>query len=239
MFWTRSETLALAQQSCTFCYGLGLRPGRLGVSSPCNCVFRSIFRACYAKYRGCASSEGYVTAVKPGFVGHCHWALPSATTHVRRAPQAPRRAYGMPKQEYAADFLLVSLRALAGNPLALAIFRLHFLRGEDWRACVRRLEAKGMCLDRGAFFHEVYRIQQKLGRSYRELTPHALYPLDEYFSPPRDEREPGLQPHPLFPVETEPARPAKPRLRFPLRPKLDPNDLPKHAPIRRLMQAAA
>jgi hypothetical protein len=36
-------------------------------------------------------------------------------------------------------------------------------------------------MDRGSFFHEVYRIEQKLGRIYRELEPYALYPLDEYF----------------------------------------------------------
>jgi hypothetical protein len=27
----------------------------------------------------------------------------------------------------------------------------------------------------------VYRIQQKLGKVFRELQPYALYPLDEYF----------------------------------------------------------
>lgn len=36
-------------------------------------------------------------------------------------------------------------------------------------------------MDRGNFFHEVYRIQQKLGRIYRELEPYSLFPLDEYF----------------------------------------------------------
>jgi hypothetical protein len=36
-------------------------------------------------------------------------------------------------------------------------------------------------MDRGSFFHEVYRIQRKLGRVFRELEPYALYPLDEYF----------------------------------------------------------
>ena len=30
MQWTRSETLALAQQSCSVCFGLGLRAGRAG-----------------------------------------------------------------------------------------------------------------------------------------------------------------------------------------------------------------
>ena len=36
-------------------------------------------------------------------------------------------------------------------------------------------------MDRGSFFHQLYRIEQKLGRVYRELRPHALFPLDEYF----------------------------------------------------------
>ena len=36
-------------------------------------------------------------------------------------------------------------------------------------------------MERGDFFHEVYRIQRKLGRIYRELTPYSLFPLDEYF----------------------------------------------------------
>jgi len=54
------------------------------------------------------------------------------------------------------------------------------LLGADWRLCTRRL---GM--DRGNFFHMVYRIEQKLGRAFRELKPYALYPLDEYFHGPR------------------------------------------------------
>jgi len=37
-------------------------------------------------------------------------------------------------------------------------------------------------MDRGAFFHEAYRIEQKLGRVFRELEPHALFPVDEYFN---------------------------------------------------------
>lgn len=46
----------------------------------------------------------------------------------------------------------------------------------DWRLCTRRLQ-----LDRGSFFHAVYRIQERLGRTFKELEPYALYPLDEYF----------------------------------------------------------
>ena len=36
-------------------------------------------------------------------------------------------------------------------------------------------------MEKGVFFHAVYRIQQKLGRAFRELKPYPLFPLDEYF----------------------------------------------------------
>jgi hypothetical protein len=48
--------------------------------------------------------------------------------------------------------------------------------GAEWRLCCRRLK-----IDKGNFFHMVYRIEQRLGRVYRELEPYALFPLDEYF----------------------------------------------------------
>ena len=41
--------------------------------------------------------------------------------------------------------------------------------------------AVALKMDRGTFFHAVYRIQQKLGRVFREVEPYALFPLDEYF----------------------------------------------------------
>ncbi len=82
--------------------------------------------------------------------------------------------WGMKEEEYMADFCLVSKRALEEEEYQL--FRFHFLLGADWKLCCRRLK-----MDRGSFFHNVYRIEQKLGRVYRELQPHALFPLDEYF----------------------------------------------------------
>jgi hypothetical protein len=77
-------------------------------------------------------------------------------------------------EEYAADFILVSRRTLTSDEYQ--IFKFHFLLSADWKMCCRRLQ-----LDRGAFFHNLYRIEQKLGRTYRELKPYSLYPLDEYF----------------------------------------------------------
>ncbi len=159
MEWTRSETLALAQQSCTFCYGLGLRPGRAGTSNPCNCVFRAIFRVCYERFRVCASKEKHVSRVSleanPG--------------------QNRRSVWGLKDEEYVADFCLVSRRALSLREHM--IFRYHYLLGADWKLCCQKLNT-----DRGAFFHEIYRIEQKLGRVFRELEPHALFPVDEYFN---------------------------------------------------------
>jgi hypothetical protein len=159
MNWTRSETLALAQQSCTHCYGLGLRPGRAGASNPCNCVFRAIFRACYARFQQCASKEKYISRVS-----------------LEANPGRQRKAiWGLKNEEYIADFCLVSRRTLTEDQHRL--FRYHFLLGADWRLCCRKLK-----MDRGTFFHEVYRIEEKLGRTFRELEPHALFPLDEYFN---------------------------------------------------------
>jgi hypothetical protein len=190
MQWTRSETLALAQQSCTHCYGLGLRPGRSGASTPCNCVFRAIFRACYARFRQCASKEKYISRVS----------LESNPGRQRKS------VWGMKNEEFMADFVLVSKRTLTEHEYR--IFKYHFLLGADWKLCCRKLN-----VDRGAFFHDVYRIEQKLGRTFREIEPYALFPVDEYFNgTPRS----TVQTPSPFKVETEdPA--VKTILKFPLK----------------------
>ncbi len=193
MQWTRSETLALAQQSCTYCYGLGLRPGRGGVSTPCNCVFRAIFRACYARFRKCASKEKYISRVSleanPG--------------------QHRKSVWGLKNEEYIADFCLVSRRTLSDREHK--IFRYHYLLGADWKLCCRKLN-----MDRGAFFHEIYRIEQRLGRTFRELEPHALFPLDEYFNSTGRQK---VVPITSFKVETvaETPKATKTILKFPLK----------------------
>jgi hypothetical protein len=73
-----------------------------------------------------------------------------------------------------ADFCLVSRRVL--DDYEHRLFRFHFVLGADWRLCCRQLQ-----LDRGSFFHSIYRIEQRLGRVFAELEPYALYPLNEYF----------------------------------------------------------
>jgi hypothetical protein len=128
---------------------------------PCNCVLRAMFRICYDRFRRCTEQERHVSRVS---------LEPAAGA---RRPMT----FGRKDEEYMADFCLVSRRNLSEAEHQL--FRYHFLLGADWILCTRRL---GM--SRGNFFHAVYRIEQKLGRVFRELQPYPLFPLDDYFNGP-------------------------------------------------------
>jgi hypothetical protein len=161
MEWTRSETLALAMHNCTQCHGCGLRLRNTGGWTPCNCVLRAMFRICHDRFRRCAEQERHLS-------------------HVSVEPPAGSyrpMSFGRKDEEYMAEFCLVSRRSLT-EPEHL-LFRYHFLLGADWTLCTRKL---GM--NRGNFFHAVYRIEQKLGRVFRELQPYPLFPLDDYFNGP-------------------------------------------------------
>lgn len=156
--WTRSETLSLAKHTCTMCFGLGLRTGRAGKSVPCGCVLRGVFRACFNRFRYCATKEKYMTRASLEFTGG----------------REKRFTWSRKDEEYVADFCLVSRRHLSAEQYR--VFKFHFLLGADWKLCCQQLK-----IDRGNFFHLVYRIETKLGHVFRELEPYSLYPLDEYF----------------------------------------------------------
>lgn len=160
--WTRSETIAVAKQFCTQCQGLGLRSKttRKGPTMPCNCVLREIFRTCYTRFRFCLTKEKRMSHARFEIIGG----------------RERRAVWGRKDEEYVADFCLVSKRVL--DALEYKIFRYHFLLGADWKLCCRQLK-----MDRGSFFHSVYRIEQKLGRAFRELKPYPLFPLSDYFAP--------------------------------------------------------
>ncbi len=146
---------------CKQCHGSGLRLARKGALAPCNCVLRTIFRICYNRFIKCVTQEKHLsrTSVEP------------------HAGQARPSTWGRKDEEYIADFCLVSRRTL--TDFEHQLFRWHFLLGADWKLCARKAG-----IDRGNFFHAVYRIEQKLGRVFRELEPYALFPLDEYFHGP-------------------------------------------------------
>jgi hypothetical protein len=159
MEWSRTDTLPIADHQCSLCYGLGLRGGRLDASQPCNCALRAIFRACYNRFQLCATREKSFS----------HVTLDGTSPNSRRA------TWGRKDEEYMADFMIVAKRTL--NRAEHQLFRFHYLLGADWRLCCRRLN-----VEKGQFFHAVYRVEQKLGRIFRELQPYPLYPLDEYFN---------------------------------------------------------
>ena len=161
MEWTRSETLALAMHRCMQCHGSGLRLARKGLLEPCNCVLRSIFRICYDRFQRCVTQERHLSKI-------------SLEPHAGRSRP---ESWGRKDEEYIADFSMVTRRALEADEYKL--FKYHFLLGADWKLCSRKLGT-----DRGNFFHEVYRIEQKLGRVFRELTPYPLFPLDDYYNGP-------------------------------------------------------
>ena len=161
MEWTRSETLVLALHTCTQCRGTGLRIPTKGSFAHCNCELRSIFRICYDRFVRCVEQERYVSRV---------------TLEAHRGRSRPS-TWGRKDEEFIADFCLVARRTL--TEFEYRLFRYHFLLGADWKLCARKCK-----IDRGAFFHAVYRIEQKLGRTFRELEPYALFPLDEYFHGP-------------------------------------------------------
>ncbi len=170
MEWNRSNAIGLAKTSCMACQGLGVRPLQKGKEAPCNCVFRAVFRACYNRFRQCAAEGAHASTVSLEFCQGKH----------------SRRSYSRKREEFMADFCLVARRIL--DPEEHRIFRFHFLLGANWRLCCRQLG-----IDRGNFFHMIYRIEQKLGRAYASVQPYPLYPVNEYF----------CEPMPEFPVGTE------------------------------------
>ncbi len=161
MQWNRSHTVGISKASCTKCQGFGLRKSRGEKEAPCNCVFRGVFRACWNRFRECVALGSYGSSVSLEFC----------------AGKEGRRRYSRKREEYMADFCLVTKRALDDEDYRL--FRYHFLLGANWSLCCKRLN-----MDRGTFFHQVYRIEQKLGRTYAELEPFPLFPIDEYFAGP-------------------------------------------------------
>ena len=150
-----AETIALANQHCQACFGIGMRAR--GV--PCACVTRSIFRICLERYQACRFRQGVVGGVS----------LEKIDCGTRSF-----RCYGRRDEEYIADFELSARRVLSAGERR--VFDLYYLDGGDWRGCSQVLR-----MDKGTFFHAAYRVAHLVGRACRETQPHALFPLREYF----------------------------------------------------------
>jgi len=175
MQWNRSNAIGLARAACSFCNGQGTRIVR-GKEDPCDCVFRAVFRACFNRFRECAALGSHANTVSYG---------PSS------GPDG-RRVYSRKREEYMADFDLISKRVLSGREYK--IFRYHYLLGADCNLCSRQLK-----ITRGEFFHLVYKIQERLGRAFAETQPYGLFPLREYFGGVVERYRPALATAPAEP----------------------------------------
>jgi hypothetical protein len=199
MDWNRSETLILASNKCAYCHGAGqFERGRRRRQNTCHCVYRNVFRACYSRFLLCSFKERHLCRSR----------------YAADFGGGRRISWGRKDEEYIADFCLVSRKHLEG--IDQLIFRFHFLLGADWKLCCRRLN-----MDRGAFFHAVYRIQQRLGKVFRDLKPYPLYPLDDYFFNNVRNDHPAPSPTPKIIAIDSRRAPGEPR-RDPLRPPLYP-----------------
>lgn len=152
--WPRGILLAMSDVRCTSCRGLGGAEGR-----PCRCVLRRVFRAVIARVWEIQESE-----VRPMQVRY----------YAGRRGRMPWISYARQYEDFVADVHLVARRSLSARQWKL--FRWHYLEGRTYRFCCPRLG-----WDRANFFHECYRIEERLGRVFRELRPYALFPTREYF----------------------------------------------------------
>jgi hypothetical protein len=162
MEWSRSEIVGMSKVRCARCQGAGVRATNDDQHEPCNCVLRAVFRACYRRFVECASGGSSFGRVSVE----------------RGAAWSHSGGWGRKEEEYMADFCLVAKRTLTEEEHR--VFRFHFLLGADYRLCCRQLK-----MDRGSFFHAVYRIQRKLGRAFKQMEPYPLFPLSDYFAGPQ------------------------------------------------------
>ncbi len=154
---TRGVAIGTSKESCVYCLGTGVRRLRYDREAACNCSYRKVFRACLNRYNEC----GLLTQVS------------TISWDTQQGPKG-RCIYSRKAEEFRADFCIIARRYL--SEIDLKIFTYHFLLGADWKLCRRELH-----IDRGTFFHAIYAIEQRLGRAFCQVTPYALYPLDEYF----------------------------------------------------------
>jgi hypothetical protein len=157
----RRKLLAMASPACTHCHGFGCRVSEAGRKTDlCRCVDREVFRIVFRKYQELRQNAPSISKVSVQLTGGSRYR---------------RVTWGRKNEEFMADFELIAKRVLTG--LDFRILTLHVLQGLDWKICTAKL---GM--DKGLFFHHVYKIQALLGRAYREVRPYSLFPIDEYYA---------------------------------------------------------
>ena len=153
--WDPAFCRVYGQWRCLKCHGSGSRIS-CGKVKPCLCTLRKIFRQMISRYH-----------------------------QIQQHPQLGALRYGVlqrgkalyfsrPEMEFCADLELLARRLL--DRFHFTVFRICALEGGDWSQAALALRS-----NRGRIFHAVYRVEAAIGRAARELRPHRLFPLDEYF----------------------------------------------------------
>jgi hypothetical protein len=158
----------LVDNACHRCMGSGQILLR-GQIITCNCVYRRVFMMCLRKHKEISDTGSSVVIYQREHGPFCE----------------------LVGQDYVADFELLAHHL---PKYGQDVFWFHFLLGYDWRNCLQIiLRWYAICqrnghylntpqypgfIDRGGFFHEVYRTQQFLGRLYMEC---GLFPFKVYF----------------------------------------------------------
>lgn len=84
----------------------------------------------------------------------------------------PVTQWGSVATEYCADVRAIAKRILSA--IAFRLFELYHLGEAEYLDCLRQLPG----LDRGVFWHHVYKIERELGMEFQRA---GLYPAHRYF----------------------------------------------------------
>ena len=141
------------------CGGTGVRKVVLKITTNdiCPCVWRAVFRVALSHY------------------SRIQYGVQMCT--VRRVRRGRQGSWDLPELDYCADFECACVRAASQNRIDEAVVRLYHLSGLPWRQCAERLG-----IDRGAFFHRAYAMEEKIGRLVALMRPHSLIPFSAYVS---------------------------------------------------------
>ena len=154
----RISEIGLAMAGCRWCGGTGRVSMGLAwrLGSRCDCTYRRVFRDCNERYRRFRQSGEWQPVKRLTRNG---WSM------------------GMPPVEFMVDFELTAWRALRGRPAEeWAVFRHHHLGRVAWPECGCLVG-----LNRGDFYHAVYRVEMRVGRACMEARPYSVWPR-EYFA---------------------------------------------------------
>lgn len=170
--WRRGDCVTLAHYHCARCHGSGVKRTVLLSKRDrvCACVYRRVFRECAVRYEDNAARQMNLGACST-------W---------------NGRFYERKCEDFRADFVSVCRTALKRHATKqmsnvdapMKVFEVYLLAGLDvdlgaemtWRPACRKLK-----IDKGTFFHALYRAMEICGRALREAEPFALHPCDAYF----------------------------------------------------------